>query len=66
MNRRVEDLAGRTAGLCLSATGPAPTTDQRGYIVPWDGNGDGDACDMGAYEYGSQPANRLLLPLVVS
>lgn len=53
------------AGLCIAATGPAPTTDQRGYIVPWDGDGDGDAaCDMGAYEYGSQPANRLLVPLV--
>lgn len=60
-----EDSPAIDAGLCLSATGPAPTTDQRGYIVPWDGDGDGEtACDMGAYEYGSQPANRLLLPLV--
>ena len=31
-----------------------PTTDQRGYPRPIDGNGDGSAiCDMGAYEYES-------------
>ena len=60
-----EDSPAIDAGLCLSATGPAPATDQRGYIMPWDGDGDGDAaCDMGAYEYGSQPADRLLLPFV--
>jgi predicted outer membrane repeat protein len=54
------------SGLCISATGPAPETDQRGYIVPWDGDSDGDAyCDMGALEYGSEPPNRLYLPLVV-
>lgn len=53
------------SGLCVSATGPAPETDQRGYVVPWDGDGDGEAyCDMGAFEYGSEPANNLYLPLV--
>lgn len=53
------------SGLCVAATGPTLTADQRGYIMPWDGDGDGEAvCDMGAYEYGSQPANRLLLPLI--
>ena len=36
--------------------GVLPTTDQRGYVRVWDGNGDGTAIvDIGAYEYGAPP-----------
>ena len=53
------------SGLCVSARGPAPETDQQGYVVPWDGDGDGEAyCDMGALEHGSEPPQRVYLPLV--
>ena len=43
-----------------------PATDQRGYVRPIDGNGDGTArCDMGAYEYGSSPYYYNFLPLIL-
>ena len=43
-----------------------PATDQRGYLRPIDGNGDGTArCDMGAYEYGSYLPYYNYLPLIL-
>lgn len=42
-----------------------PSTDQRGFYRPIDGDGDGIArCDMGAYEYGSSIVNEIFLPMV--
>lgn len=42
-----------------------PSTDQRGYYRPIDGDGNGTAtCDMGAYEYGSSPRQFLFLPFI--
>jgi len=43
-----------------------PATDQRGYLRPIDGNGDGVArCDMGAYEYGSFIPIFSFLPMII-
>ena len=42
-----------------------PSHDQRGYLRPIDGNGDGIAhCDMGAYEYGEFLLPHIFLPLI--
>ena len=42
-----------------------PSTDQRGYYRPIDGNNDGIArCDIGAYEYGSYLSFDVFLPSV--
>lgn len=39
---------------CLGAKGQALDTDQRGFVRPVDGNGDGtNRCDIGAFESGS-------------
>jgi predicted outer membrane repeat protein len=54
------------SGLCISASNTTLEIDQRGYIVPWDGDNDGEAyCDMGAMEYGSEPPKHLYLPLIM-
>ena len=43
-----------------------PAMDQRGYLRPIDGNGDGTSrCDMGAYEFGSYMPYYSYLPLIV-
>lgn len=42
------------AGSCTDGQGGTLTTDQRGYVMPIDGDNDLVAsCDMGAYEFGS-------------
>ena len=47
--------------------GNCPTTDQRNYVRPVDGDSvDGPRCDMGAYEYGAtEPGFPLYLPMVL-
>lgn len=43
-----------------------PATDQRGFLRPIDGNGDGQArCDMGAYEYGFNLSFNIYLLLIL-
>ena len=59
------DNGGFTQTMALGENSPAidagdpnncPATDQRNFLRPVDGNGDSEAvCDMGAYEYGSDP-----------
>ncbi len=49
---------------CFGGNSDLLTMDQRGFIRPWDGNGDGAViCDIGSYEYGS--VIRFFLPLTV-
>ncbi len=44
------------AGTCLDANGDPLNTDQRGYAMPVDGDGDSNAnCDMGSIEYNGIP-----------
>ena len=41
-----------------------PSTDQRGVIRPFDGDGDGVAtCDIGSFEYDGPPPKKIYLPL---
>ena len=57
---------GNNYGMTLTQSSPAldagnnsacPSVDLNGHVRPADGDGDDSAiCDMGAYEYGSQPA----------
>jgi hypothetical protein len=68
------DNGGLTLTHALSEGSPAidagsldnyPSHDQRGYLRPIDGNGDGMArCDMGAYEYGEFLLSNIFLPLI--
>ena len=69
----LDDYGGFTQTHALKVNSPAidagdpnncPSTDQRGFYRPIDGNKDGTArCDMGAYEYGS--ALFTFLPVIV-
>ncbi|GEM_PF-1839124 len=38
---------------CVDPDGKTLTTDQRGYVRPWNGGVNGVRCDMGAFEYNS-------------
>ncbi len=70
----LEDNGGFTLTHALLPGSPAidagnpdncPSHDQRGYLRPIDGNGDGIArCDMGAYEYGEFLLPHIFLPLI--
>jgi CSLREA domain-containing protein len=61
-------LAGSRAidAVTYNAPNGCPTTDQRGYFRPVDGDDNGSAlCDIGAFEYGSHPGFLIYLPLVL-
>jgi CSLREA domain-containing protein len=50
----------------ICATPPVNNLDQRGFLRPRDGDGNGsDICDIGAVEYDGPPANRTYLPSVI-
>lgn len=71
------DNGGFTQTLALEAGSPAidagnpdtatcPSTDQRGYRRPVDGDGDGmRRCDLGAYEFGATDHFTINLPLIL-
>jgi hypothetical protein len=49
---------------CLGENGDPLTIDQRGFIRPWDGDGNGVAiCDIGSYEYAARKL--FFLPLTI-
>jgi uncharacterized repeat protein (TIGR02543 family) len=53
-----QTMALGVGSLAIDAGDPnnCPTTDQRNFVRPVDGNGDSEAvCDIGAFEYGSDP-----------